>query len=372
MIPEPTDEEKAHLERIARDVKERVEQAGFEAIIGGSYAKGTWLSGTRDIDVFARADVTSERELEKRIRILKDAFPEASTVRGSREYLRFEHESVTIEIIPIRPLSADANTMDHSPDHIAYVREHLKNPVEVRRLKALLKANRIYGAESYVRGFSGYVCELLIIRYETISELARNAAQWREGERVSFHETPKDFDDALIVEDPTDPDRNAAGAVERETLDAFIGLMRRIANNEPIESLMKPKTLEPPYARVRIRASHEKPDVGFSQLRSLHDRLVRELEPYGVTAAQWSIDTDVWESRYELERYELERETERLGPPLHMTSSVEKFRSEHPNAYEKDDRIAARVERDETRWEDVASRVLTHEHVASYECEVIR
>jgi tRNA CCA-adding enzyme len=366
--PEP--EEYALLTAIAERMCERVRSLGAEAIIGGSFAKDTWLSGSRDIDIFARFDVQSEAELLERTRTLFEAFPEAEIVKGSREYLRID-DDVTVEIIPIRPLGENANTMDHSVDHITYVTEHLTSPHDVRVLKALLRAHRIYGAESHVRGFSGYVCELLIIAYGSLEALAQEASTWDLGARVSLRDDSEPFDDVLIVEDPTDRARNAAAAVDERSLRAFITLMKRIDTGEALDTLMREVLLEPPYARVRMRASHEKRDVGFAKLRAIHDRLTRSLRPFGVKASQWHTDEDVWESRFALEHFELDRETTRTGPPISLEKAARAFTEHHPEAYEKDGVLIAPIERDETSWTQIVDRVCTHPDVASYEAEVV-
>ena len=368
---EPTPEERAMLEAIAQRTCAIVRTMGATAIIGGSLAKDTWLSGSRDIDVFARFDVRSEEELNERVPCLFEAFPDAEAVRGSRTYLRFETDGVMVEVIPIRPLGEDANTMDHSPDHIAYVRDHLTEPNEVRMLKTLLRANRIYGAESHVRGFSGYVCELLIIAHTTLNELASAAKDWEIGARVPLAQSKKTFDDPLVVEDPTDPERNAAAAVDEHSFTTFTTLMGRIARGEAIETLLEPRAIEPPYASVTMYAAHEKPDVGFAQLRGIHDRLERELEPFGVRDVQWQTH-EAWESRFVLERTELEPITIRVGPPVRLTSAAASFKEHHPDAYEEDGRLHARIERTETRWEEVVERICTHEHVASFHAEYVR
>ena len=368
----PSPEEYALLHEIAERVCERIRAIGAEPIIGGSFAKDTWLSGTRDIDIFARFDARTERELLERTAALFEAFPNAETVKGSRDYLRMNIDSVSVEIIPIKPLARDANTMDHSPDHITYVNAHLENPHDVRRLKALLKANRIYGAESHIRGFSGYVCELLIIAYETLESLAREAARWKPGTRVVFHDTNKTFNDALIVEDPTDPERNAAAAVDERSLGAFTALMHRLDSGESFKTLMEPSELEAPYARIRMRASHEKRDVGFAQLRAIHERLERELQPFGVRASQWLTDEEWWESRFALEHLELDTETIRIGPPVRFDTAARAFKKHHRDAYEKDGSLVAPIERDETEWTQVVERVCTHPHVESFEAEVVR
>lgn len=369
---EPTAEERTKLTRVAEAVAKRVTAAGAEAILGGSFAKDTWLPGSRDVDVFARFDVRSEPELEARGQDLKDAFPEAEEVMGSRAYLRLAIDGVDVEIIPIRPLSDTANAMDHSPDHVAYVREHLLHPNEVRALKALLRANRLYGAESHVRGLSGYVCELLIIRYRSLSALAEHAALWKRGTRIVYHENEKEFGDPLIVEDPTDEQRNAAAAVSDESLSTFTELMTRVAAGESFDALLEAARLEPPYAEIELRGSKEKDDVAAAQLRKIHDRIVRGLEPYGLSASEWDWEAPTWTSRFKLERYELDATEEREGPPVTMREACDAFLAEHPDAAERNGRLVATIERTETRWEQTVARCARVPEVSELKTVTVR
>ena len=369
MTLEPGPEERALLKEAAAKVVARIEALGIEAIVGGSYAKDTWVSGSREVDVFARFPAANEEELEAQVPALFAAFPEAEHVHGSRTYLRADIGGVTVEIIPIRPLTDDANTMDHSPDHITYVQKHLTSPNDVRRLKSLLRENRIYGAESHVRGFSGYVCELLIIAYSTLEKLAQEAASWEEGTRVRFHDEGYAFEAVLIVEDPTDPRRNAAAAVDERAFRTFTKLMDHIRSGRDERSIIAP--IEPPYVRVVMHGSHEKQDISFAQLRTIHDRLERELEPFGVRDAQWHTNGS-WESRFSLERTELEPVQVRIGPPISIPDAVSAFTEHHPDAYEEDGRIIAQVERTETHWKQIVDRVCAHPSVASYTAEEVR
>ena len=42
------------------------------------------------------------------------------------------------------------------------------------------KVAGVYGAESYIQGFSGYVLELLVINYKGFKGVIRNVAKWKD------------------------------------------------------------------------------------------------------------------------------------------------------------------------------------------------
>ena len=54
----------AFCQKIERQLKERLEKAGYRAIaeVHGSVARGTWLAGVRDFDVFLILDKRHERD----------------------------------------------------------------------------------------------------------------------------------------------------------------------------------------------------------------------------------------------------------------------------------------------------------------------
>src|SRR3989338_8070005 len=140
------------------------------ALLGGSGAKGTWLSGSHDMDVFVAfdykkyADHSSELSglLEKG---LKKAFPKTGIDRlhGIRDYFQLSYQSLMFEIVPILKINKAEearNITDISPLHSAWVNKHAaKVKDDIRLLKQFCKANNMYGAESYIGGFSGYVLE---------------------------------------------------------------------------------------------------------------------------------------------------------------------------------------------------------------------
>ena len=74
---------------------------------------------------------------------------------------------------------AALNIIDISPLHTVFVKKHKKLNDEIRLAKQFCRAQDCYGAESYINGFSGYSCELLVIHYGSFKKLARKAAKWK-------------------------------------------------------------------------------------------------------------------------------------------------------------------------------------------------
>ena len=77
-------------------------------------------------------------------------------------------EGFTFEIVPILGISNSKHTKnitDVSPLYSKWVARHKKLANEMKLMKQFCKANGIYGAESHIQGFSGYVCEILAVNY---------------------------------------------------------------------------------------------------------------------------------------------------------------------------------------------------------------
>ncbi|HEC89653.1 MAG TPA: CCA tRNA nucleotidyltransferase, partial [Thermoplasmatales archaeon] len=124
----------------------------------------------------------------------------------------------------IEDASQRKSAVDRTPLHTRFIKSNLKEyqKQEVRLLKQFLRGIGCYGAEAEIQGFSGYLCELLIIKYDNFRTLLSKVKNWRYGETIKFYDNAiPSFDTPLIVIDPVDKDRNAAAAVSKEKFDLF-------------------------------------------------------------------------------------------------------------------------------------------------------
>jgi len=214
-----------------------------EVVLTGSMAKKTFLRESRDIDVFVLFDRSTPREkLEEHMKkILKKAFPSVGYQVSYAEhpYLRFHYEGRKVDLVPAYKISKSSDmksAVDRSVLHTKYIVKSLKKGQrdEILLLKKFLKSNSLYGAEIKVKGFSGYLCELLIIKYGTFSKLLRAAAKWDEVFiDLKKYYSPKQKLDAkkrfgfFVVIDPTDRNRNVAAAVSRSSFRSFISVSKK-------------------------------------------------------------------------------------------------------------------------------------------------
>ena len=199
-----------------------------EPMLVGSVAKGTHLKDP-DIDLFMLFPESTTLE------VLKEAGLEIGrTVLNGREhyaqhpYVRGEYGGFQVDLVPcfrIRDTRRKMSAVDRTPFHTEFVRKHLKKGMadQVRLLKRFMKGTECYGAEAKIQGFSGYLCELLVMRFGGFREVLESAKEWKVGQALDLPDYPgKEFDEAFTFVDPVDPSRNVASAVAPETLLRFI------------------------------------------------------------------------------------------------------------------------------------------------------
>ena len=159
----PSSEEKKEVNKLFQKYKSLIKIPKTKVILGGSSAKGTFLKGNHDIDIYVKFDkkTYSKKNLSE---ILAKYIKTASKVHGSRDYFQISEKNYTIEIIPIldiKNVNFAENITDISPFHTKFVLKNKKYIDDIMLVKAFAKANGFYGAESYIQGFSGYSLEIL-------------------------------------------------------------------------------------------------------------------------------------------------------------------------------------------------------------------
>jgi tRNA nucleotidyltransferase (CCA-adding enzyme) len=190
----------------------------------GSVAKSTHLKDP-DIDLFmlypesASLDQLKETGLEIGRRILggKEHYAQHPYVRGM-------FSGFQVDLVPafkIRDTRRKMSAVDRTPFHTEFVKKNLGKEEEdqVRLLKRFMKGTECYGAEAKVQGFSGYLCELLVMRFGSFREVLKAASAWKVGEHIELLDYPgKEFEEPLTFIDPVDSGRNVASAVAVETM----------------------------------------------------------------------------------------------------------------------------------------------------------
>jgi len=191
VLPEivPSEDERAKAKKAELELRKRLDEIlknypQLEYRFLGSYARDTWLKGNLEIDVFILfPEGTPKDELERiGLEIGKAVVDEYELRYAAHPYVHGIVEGVEVDIVPCYKLkSAEKikSAVDRTPFHHEWLKDRIKGKEnDVRLLKKFLKVAGIYGAEYKVKGFSGYLCELLVVFYGSFIDVIKNATKW--------------------------------------------------------------------------------------------------------------------------------------------------------------------------------------------------
>ena len=330
-----------------KELNHKLKKINARAIIGGSFAKNTLLKDTKEIDIFVKFAYPKYKNKSNQLsNVLAKYLTHATKIHGSRDYFQIMRKGITFEIVPVLDIKNPQqalNVTDVSPLHASYIKKHLssKKADEVRLLKQFCKANNIYGAESYIQGFSGYVLEILILHYKTFNNVLKQAMRWKEKIIIdTIHKYKNERElllklniakvySPLILIDPVQPNRNIAAALSQEKFEQFKRLAKDYLKN-PGDHFFKEEKFLPVAKKdqiiLKVIPREGKRDVVGSQIVKAFTFLKQELEREGflMKNSQW-----YWEKEcyfiFQPKAKQLPKLKKHYGPPIEKKESVEKF-----------------------------------------------
>ncbi len=299
----PTKEEAAAEQAFARGLVSKLEK-GFgnsrqliKIIHCGSSARDTGLKNDGDIDLFIAFNKRLERNeiVKSTIEVTKKSIPAKWEMHyAEHPYLHAEIGKYSVEVIPCfqhNPHEDIKSAVDRSPLHMTYLQDKLSagQRKEVRVLKKLLKVAKIYGAENEIEGFSGLVCEYLILHYGSLENLLKSAAaEWRFPviiDTEKFHENINELkkkyeNNAIILIDVIDRNRNAAAAISKTNAAKFVLLARNVLKKPSMKFFKEKKdknisTTE--FKKTMSKRGTKIIAIEFSNPQVVHDTLVPQI-----------------------------------------------------------------------------------------------
>jgi len=364
----PTQADRAKIQALAEDLQGKVLRAckeqGVNAIVRveGSVAKDTWLREEPEIDIFMRLPTTiPRRDLgEISLKIARKATQGAKHIERFAEhpYLEAFLDDVRLNIVPCYDVARGEwhSATDRTPFHTDYVKNRLTEGLrgEVRLLKKFLKGINAYGAEIKTGGFSGYLCELLILHHKSFIDTLRAFAGYTQRTAIDIEGYYKDrekdlkllFPEPLVIIDPVDKGRNVASAVQQQKLYTLVAAARAYLQTPSQTFFYPPKTKALTAEAMNSELDHRGaslifltlehteavPDVLWGQLYKTQRALrkLAELNDFKVLrTAVWSDDKTFSVFTFELEQRELPSVKKHLGPPLKREKETEKFLSKY-------------------------------------------
>lgn len=331
----PSDDQGRRMGELARSLlaKARRSAAKFPqtrgALVGGSFAKGTWLPGHVDLDIFVKFDPsTPEREFEKAGleigRMVTKGHP------GGKKFAQHPYTEATVEGVRVNIVPCFAvrkgewkSAADRSPFHVDVVKRlPEETKTQVRLLKLFMNAVGVYGAEIERRGFSGYAAEVLVMKFGGAAEVLAwfsETASLKKGR-------------AFTLPDPVDPGRDLGIAVSGESFGAMVLASREFLRSPGLGFFRRMSGRARPLKGevVAVVFSHKSlsEDTLWGELRRTTRHVVRHAEVQGFKIARSmaaSNDRDRSAIMLIPEFSELPYLEQRVGPTVDRRKDVDAF-----------------------------------------------
>jgi tRNA nucleotidyltransferase (CCA-adding enzyme) len=281
----------------------------------------------------------------------------------------------TINVVPCyRTIKGEwMSAADRTPFHTEYMTMRLNNKLrnEIRILKKFMKSIGTYGAEIKIGGFSGMLCEILILHFNSFQNLLNSASEWKNKEIIDIENfykgSKKDvhnlFNEPLIVMDPVDRNRNLAAAVTEKRLWEFVSASRDFLE-KPSKNTFFPKIVKNISSKklgemitnrgtslifLKFGKIESVVDVIWSQLFKSERSLKQSLKSNDfnvLRSASWSDEKNLNILIFELETNPISIVRKHLGPQIYRKQDSEYFLKKHLNA--KDTMISPWI--DVNRW----------------------
>ena len=384
----PSAEERAYIAGVAHRLLEAIAASGnATGMVVGSIARDTWVKGDRDLDVFLLFSPDMPREaLEKEGLALarRIARQFTSTLRekyAEHPYINANIEGIDVDLVPCYNVASAEHiqsAVDRTPFHTRFITDKINGLTDdVLLLKQFAKAGGIYGSDQMTEGFSGYLCELLVLHYGGFAPLLAAAAEWRPPVLIDIGKhAAKKFGEPLVVIDPVDSKRNVAAAVSLDRMAEFMELARGYCD-APSEEFFRIRKEHPccPDDLATLLASRGTSlyavtfatppfieEIVVPQLKRSTGAICELLDRNGfvVHHAHYRMGTERCMLLFELLVDELPPVRRHEGPPVWNRVNAEKFREKYfgsslPGPFIENGRYVTEVPREFTCAADLLS-----------------
>lgn len=290
----PTEKEAARVNMVAESTLSKTEVAASRyqrtrgVLLGGSFAKGTWLPKHVDLDIFVKFDPETPAKEFEETALEIGAFATKGHPMGKmyaqHPYTEATIDGVKVNIVPCYDVRSGEwkSAADRSPFHVGLVKGIPEvQKTQVRLLKTFMNAAGVYGAEIQRRGFSGYVAEVLVMKTGGF----KRALEW-----FCSYEMPGGGK-MFTLPDPVDEGRDLGTAVSGESLGRMIIRSREFLRNPRVSCFQEMSGRPRPALGKEVIAvvfSHVplSEDTLWGELRRTTRHIVRNLELRGFVIAR--------------------------------------------------------------------------------------
>jgi tRNA nucleotidyltransferase (CCA-adding enzyme) len=380
LLCEPSENQERRIGAVAEEVKAVVDRYVaqlddvVDVVFGGSFAKGTWLPDDADIDIFVK--IKPSVGIEKFEEMGRDIGSETLKKYGPKlrysdhPYVEAFVKKVRVNVVPCYDVEQGKwkSAADRSPFHTRYISTRFDDEKrgQARLLKKFFKTLGIYGAEVSTAGFSGYVSEVLVLKYCSFENVLRAAADWQERQVIAVGDYNLDFvkrfSSPVTIIDPVDSRRNLGTALSPESVAKFMLAARRFLERPSLQFFKESKRHNAPSKLLLpnvlvVEFSHQRksPDIIWGQLKRSINSIAKQLELAHFVVLRSSCLTDERSSAalvFLLESLTLPLYIKKNGPQIFRRKDTASFLSnkKRPLAIwvDREMRIAMLVDRNAT------------------------
>lgn len=389
----PSKEVDTKVRKVANELVNLINEASpkeVKVLLTGSFAKSTYIKNDVDFDIFVLypENYTIDDLQFKTFEWAKMFLEEWEIAYAQHPYIKGKYKGHQVDIVPSYFLDENSNgnikiksAVDRTQLHTKYVLSKITDEQrdDVRILKRFLKRIGVYGAEIKTGGFSGYLCELLILKYGSFYNLVTNAArEWKipvcfdvenkKSERLLktlFKKSP------LVVVDPVDNKRNVGSPVNDEALSRFIAASHiffvnpnsemffssiDLMSEDEIKKEMKERGTN--FVVFEFPKPDKSDDILWGELRktlsAIYDSI--NLADFNVVHQTAEIYGDMCYFIYELEHSLMPKVKVQKGPYVRMGNHLENFISKNMNNLDffvRDERLCSIRYREFYKIEDL-------------------
>ena len=398
----PTEEEKDKVLEVSAKLldflndKCHADNIDAEAVLVGSVAKGTYLRGKSDIDIFMAFPLSADiKDLKQTGLNLAhqccNAFNSIAYHQfASHPYVTTKIDGFEIDFVPCYKIDDGSqlkSAVDRTILHTKFVQATLSESQkeEVLLLKRFMDVTGTYGSEFKVGGFAGYLCELLIIEYGSFENTLKEASEWKFGHVIDLKDygTDKNFKDPLICIDPTDKNRNVGAALRIDKYSQFIQSARNYLSSKDKKEYFYPlnksldknvilnelKSRGSNFLAIKFDIPQIPLDTLHPQIKKTADSIKRILNKNDFLVFQtdyWTDEADTAVILIELEVFKLNDIKIHGGPRVFYKQACENFIEKFglENCYVLDDFLVCNVKRQFTTPQDFIRHVLSEEYIS--------
>lgn len=390
---------KVKIKKVLGKIDRECERKGIKAksFLGGSTAKDTTIRGEFDSDVFVRFNY---KEFCERSDVLSDyleavlkVFSGVKRIHGSRDYFQLTKDDILFEIVPVLEIKDESNAKnvtDISPLHVGWVRQKIKGNLrmseEIVLSKIFCKSIGVYGAESYIKGFSGHVLDILTIYSKGFRNLLKKAVTWDLSKRTvidiqRYYKTALDalmtlnkskILTRLVVIDPIQKTRNASAVLSDEKLKLFVLSAKEFLKMPKIDYFVKKRMALEDIQQLKVKKGFKKKIIRLRVLEGKEDVIGSKIlkaynfingtiigNDFRLSDSGWTWDKKktayLW---FMIKDEVLSDFIVHKGPPLSMKKNVEVFKRKHRTEFTKGKFIYAKVKRKHKRLDPLLKSML--------------